>query len=109
MYVCIDIILSNTQVNAPTCPVIVVGTHLDRVDPRKASSLKQLVDTLYGEMTNIATTACVSSGSSTIQFKRNNSLSILRKKIYFVATHLFLNLKHDKGTISTKLTLDVVL
>ena len=87
------------QVNAPTCPVIVVGTHLDRVDAKKASTLKQLVDTLYGDITtypSIAAIACVSS--TTVRLRRNSVVNILRKQIYFVATHLFLD--RGKGVIS---------
>ena len=82
--------------NAPTCPVIVVGTHLDRVDAKKVPSLKQLVDTLYYDTVmypKIAAIACVSS--TVIQLKRNSDVNILRKQIYYVATHLFLD--HGKG------------
>ena len=79
--------------------MIVVGTHFDRVDPKKASSLKQLVDTLYGNIAvypNIAAIACVSS--TTVRFKRNSVVNILRKQIYFVTTHLFLD--RGKGDMS---------
>ena len=77
--------------NAPTCPVIVVGTHLDHVDPKQVPVLKQLVDTLYCDKLmypRIATIACVST--TVLQLKRNSDVNILRKQIYFVATHLFL-------------------
>ena len=93
------------QVNAPTCPVIVVGTHFDRVDPKKAAILKQLVDTLYGNLSvypSIAAIACVSS--TTVRLKRNSVVNILRKQIYFVAAHLFLD--RGKGDLSSVIVIN---
>ena len=84
------------QVNAPTCPVIVVGTHLDHVDAKQVPVLKQLVDTLYGDTLmypKIAAIACVSC--TTFKLQRNSDINILRKQIYFAATHLFLD--YGKG------------
>jgi len=84
--------MSYTQMNVPACSVIVVGTHLDQVDAKKASLLKELVDTLYSDASlypEIAAITCVSS--LTFRLKLNSDINVLRKQIYFVATHLFLN------------------
>ena len=76
--------------------MIVVGTHLDHADAKQVPILKQLVDTLYYDKAmypRIAAIACVST--TVLQLKRNSDVNILRKQIYFVATHLFL--EHGKG------------
>ena len=76
--------------------MIIVGTHLDHVKPKQVSSLKALIDTLYSDTMiypAIATIACVNS--TTLLLNRNSMINMLRKQIYFVATHLFLD--HGKG------------
>jgi len=85
------------QVHAPGCPVIIVGTHLDQVNVRNTGGLKELVDELYGDSCIYPMIAAVTFVSSTTQkLKINSACNQLRKEIYYVATHLFLNKGRSK-------------
>ena len=88
------------QVHAPGCPVIIVGTHLDQVNVKNTSGLKELVDELYGDSSIYPIIATVTFVSSTAQkLKINSACKQLRKEIYYVATHLFLNKGKSKWLI----------
>ena len=81
--------------------MIIVGTHLDRVDTKtkQVSFLKELIKTLYDNTMiypTIATIAFVST--TTVRLNLNSVVNVLRKQIYFVATHLFI--EHGKGNTS---------
>ena len=86
------------QVHAPGCPVIVVGTHLDQVNVKNTSGLKELVDELYCDSSIYPIIAAVTFVSSTAQrLKINSACKQLRKEIYYVSIHLFLNKGKSKG------------
>ncbi|XP_065896958.1 leucine-rich repeat serine/threonine-protein kinase 1-like isoform X2 [Dysidea avara] len=88
----LETVLKNIKVHAPGCPVIIVGTHLDQVNVKNTSGLKELVDELYGDSSIYPIIATVTFVSSTAQkLKINSACKQLRKEIYYVATHLFLN------------------
>lgn len=93
------------QVHAPGCPVIIVGTHLDQVNAKSTGGLEKLIDQLYGDSTMYPIIAAITFVSSTTRKLQLNSVcNQLRKQIYYVAIHLFL----DKGRskLSTILLLD---
>jgi len=86
------------QARAAGSPVIVVGTHLDKVNVKNTGSLKKLVDKLYSDSSIYPMIAAVTFLSSVSQkLTRSSDVNQLRKEVYYVSTHLFLI--HNKGII----------
>ena len=75
-----------TQVHAPECPVIIVGTHRDLVSNLKEEYIDQDVRQKYSDTSYYPTITNVCCISNT-----DGSIKTLRKKIYTTAAHLYID------------------